>query len=119
MSSKSDATDAAVARSQRIKIALAGCVILLCAAWMGYLYINREKPIEIVPETPAARFIAAAPPVFAGEKFEFVHVEPSEDGQSVKVVGRVRDDAELAALKAGLEAVEPKVPLTWEVRVGR
>ncbi len=112
-----EASEVADKSKQRIKLALACAVIVICCGWLAYLFLNRERAIEIKPTTAIEQFMAASPAVFADEKFEFVTLEPGE--AAIKVVGRVRDETEMTALKAALGAVTPKVDLTWEVKIGR
>ena len=117
--------DATGQRRQQIKLIASSVVILLCLGWMIFLFVSNRTVTVIKPESPAQHFIVLTPPIFEGEKFELVHLTPSEDGKSVRVTGSVKTQAEMAELKSGLEGLKPKMPagesveLTWEVRVGR
>ncbi|MBY0307134.1 MAG: hypothetical protein K2Q09_00185 [Phycisphaerales bacterium] len=109
-------------RSTLFKGLIAVAIILGCTVWVAYLLVsNRPTVIAVDPTKPTtawlAEFNAKSSEIY--DQIEKVLVSASEDGRSVTISGSVKSAADLDRLKSVLEGLEPKLPLTWSVRVGR
>jgi hypothetical protein len=109
-------------RSNLIKGGLAGAVILACVIWVAVTSFG-NGPVVIKPN--AAAPVAAWMQAYQAKQTELyqltekIAVRASDDGSGVVVSGSVKNAADLAAVKAALEAIQPKAPLTWDVKVGQ
>jgi hypothetical protein len=105
-----------------IKGGIAGVVILACIGWIIYL-ITSGGPTVIKPDEtqPAVAWMKTfgTKQNDVYQQLEKVNIQPSADGKTVTISGSVKTAADLAKLKSTLEAIEPKAPLTWDVRVGQ
>lgn len=122
------AADARAVRSQKIRGAMAGGVIVLCIAFVTWA-VWPKPDVVIPPQTdPASLWIKAYGVVSAEhavkqDAFYWASsgVGPvmTEDMQSVIVRGKVKTIEELNLLKAELGKLQPSVPIRWEVTIGR
>ncbi len=104
------------------KGAVAGVVIVACIAYFTFLAFSGKPTVIASNADPAVAAWMQALTARQSEiyqQMEKVAVHPAEDGKSIVVSGTVSSKSDLAKLKAVLEGIEPKAPLTWEVSVGR
>lgn len=109
-------------KKQLIMGGIAGLAILGCAAWFVYLATS-GGPTVIQPNTEPGTSewmkALATKQNDIYQQLEKVTIHPSEDGKSIVVSGSVKSAGDLAKLKSTLDAIEPKAPITWDVRVGQ
>lgn len=115
-------------RRQKVMGAIALVVTLACIGFVTWAVW--PKPDVVLPHeaTPAADWIRSFGTLsaeHASKQDAFywatsrVTTEPTEDKQGVVVSGFVNTSQELALLKEELSKVQPGVPITWQVTIGR
>ncbi len=120
--------DQSAARAQKLKGVIAVTIIVLCLGFLTWLFWPKPAVVIPPPQDQVALWEKAFAQVNVEEAakisplyklFGEITAQPSEDRQSIVVMGSVSSYAELNVLKAELGKVQPAVPLQWEVTVGR
>jgi hypothetical protein len=111
-------------RTQYIMGGIAAAVLLACAAWLIY-YISSGRPVtEIQATTPVQLFMVKSAALFEEERLPLVTIIPDHDTGTVKITGRVPNQAALNELRTSVEQIVAetakgqKLEVQWDVGVG-
>ncbi len=109
---------AANARKRRFMGLAAGAVIVACAAYIGWSL--RPSPPVVMPTAASTPFLADLASRLGPRVLQMpeVTMSASEDGAGAVIAGKVKSEALLRELRAAVDASQPKVQVTFEVRVG-
>lgn len=105
-----------------VKGAIAGVVILGCIAWVAYISFS-GGPVVLQSATTSTvttwmqGYNAKQSELY--QQLEKVSVRPTDDGNGIVITGTVKTAADMAKVKDVIEAIEPKTPITWDVKVSK
>jgi hypothetical protein len=119
--------DSSRTRQRRIAV-IAMLIIGACVAWVAYL-ITRSGAVAIPePTDNAAQWMKGYAALNAEHgaaqdalywAMGSVVAHPTEDRASITVTGTAKSESDIAALKAALSAIQPSIPIQWDIRVRR
>lgn len=111
-----------------LKLGLAAVLIVASVAWLGYVFWPKADVVIPVKDNPANAWMTAYGQIAAdhAKKLDDVYkqsagmtVLPKEDGSGIVVNGVAPSQAFLDLFKKELGAIQPSVPIEWNVTVGR